>query len=150
DIHQAALVYTLKVSRELFDDAVKYYPLPYPEAVEGMNAAFERGESRRPAGEIVPLAKNIKDVLQSVRAATVRGDRRIATLRILEALRIYGASHNGSLPEKLSDIQEAPIPLDPVTAKPFEYVREGDKARLHGPTLHGTPENYEITMAPRK
>jgi hypothetical protein len=149
DVHQAALVYTLSVSREMFDDAAKYYSLPYPEAMQGINAAFNRAKAKEEAGEIVPLAESTKRVLQSTRGAVARGDRRIAILRVIEALRIYAAAHHGLLPEKLSDVTEVDMPVDPVTAKPFEYVREGNKARLRGPVLLDFREDYEITMAAR-
>jgi hypothetical protein len=150
DVHQAAFIYTMSVSREMFDDAAKYYSLPYPEAMQGMDAAFDRAKAKQGAGEIVPLAETTQSVFQSTRGAIARGDRRIAILRVFEALRIYAAAHDGALPEKLADITEVPVPVDPVTGQPFEYAREGNKARLHGATLANVREDYEITMAPRQ
>ncbi len=149
--YQVALIYTLKISREFFDDAVKYYSLPYPEARREMDKAFDRAKAAKEAGEIIPFADSTQNVLQSTRGAIARGDRRIALLRMFEALRIYAASHDGSLPEKLADITEVPLPVDPVTMKPFEYVREtNNKAKLSGPALLDVSENYEITMMGNK
>ena len=59
-----------------------------------------------------------------VRPAQVRLDQRIALLRHVEALRLYAAEHNGSLPAKLSDFS-VPVPDDPFTGKPFRYERDG-------------------------
>ena len=50
-----------------------------------------------------------------VHAASVRTDRYVATLRCLEAVRLYSATHRGKLPEKLGDVKPLPLPLDPVT-----------------------------------
>ena len=84
--------------------------------------------------------------IKTSRVAMARNDRRIAVLRVIELLRIYGASHDGKLPEQLADIAEVPIPIDPVTGLPFDYRLEGGKAILTGPTLRDAPLNYEITM----
>ena len=97
---------------------------------------------------VVRTAPRCAASLQSARRASVRADRQIAILRILESLRIYAANHEGHLPQQLSDITEVPIPDDPVTGQPFEYKLEGDRALLQGPTLMLVPLNYEITMAP--
>ena len=45
-------------------------------------------------------------------------------------MRIYGAAHNGQLPDKLDDIHEVPIPEDPFRGEPFLYHRDGETAIL--------------------
>jgi hypothetical protein len=67
-------------------------------------------------------------------------------LRLLEALRIYGANHHGELPHQLADVTEVPVPDDPITGAAFGYRREGEKAFLEGPMFRDVPLNYEITM----
>jgi hypothetical protein len=79
--------------------------------------------------------------------AIERNDRQVATLRVIEAIRMYAATHDGQLPNTLSDITEVPVPDDPVTGLPFEYKLENSKARLSGPTFRDVALNYEITMA---
>ena len=75
----------------------------------------------------------------------------VAQLRVLEALRLYAAAH-GRLPNRLSEITEVPIPVNPFDGKPFTYRRDGDKAVLGceeaGPS--GLPWRYEITLAKGK
>ncbi|HVT29179.1 MAG TPA: hypothetical protein VHE81_14280, partial [Lacipirellulaceae bacterium] len=60
------------------------------------------------------------------------------------------ASHGDKLPNVLADVTDVPIPIDPVTEKPFEYHRDGERATLRGPSLAGAPLDYEITMVRRQ
>lgn len=150
-IYQIGLLYTMKQHHELIDAAVKGYSLPYPLAVQGIEAAKSLADRAKAEGsEIIPIASQVHPAILATRGAVARGDRQIAVLRVIEALRIYGASHDAKLPDQLSDISEVPIPDDPVTAKPFQYRRDGDKAFLQGPTMHEVALNYEITMSPAK
>jgi hypothetical protein len=71
--------------------------------------------------------------LISARTAEVRLDRRVAMLRIVEAVRLYAAGHGGKLPDSIDAIKEVPIPLDPVTGDPFTLKIEGDVATLVPP-----------------
>ena len=66
--------------------------------------------------------------------------------RVIEALRIFGARHQGQLPERLEDITDLPVPSDPVTGRSFIYLRDGETAILRGPALRDIPLNYEIEM----
>ena len=92
---------------------------------------MERRPSRR--GLFSPLAAYAKAVLLDVKRAATRIDRNIAALEILEAIRLYGASRDGRLPENLSDITEVYIPSDPLRGEPFLYHREGNSAILESP-----------------
>ncbi len=58
-------------------------------------------------------------------------EQQIALLRHVEALRLFAAEHDGKLPATLSDIS-VPLPLDPVTGKPFVYTVTGATAHLRG------------------
>jgi hypothetical protein len=65
---------------------------------------------------------------------------------------MYAAAHDGKLPVSLADINEVPLPSDPVTGKSFEYQVQGDKAILVGPELPGEKPNratrliYELKL----
>ena len=76
---------------------------------------------------------------QAVRRAQARLDQRIALLRHVEALRLYAAEHDGTLPANLSDIS-VPLPDDPFTGKPFRYEVDGDTAHLRGSPPAGRGE----------
>jgi tetratricopeptide (TPR) repeat protein len=64
-------------------------------------------------------------------------DRQAAALQCIEALRLYAGTHNGELPEKLSEITEAQAPDDPIIGKPFGYSRMGANAVLEAPSPEG-------------
>jgi hypothetical protein len=66
-----------------------------------------------------------------VRRAQGRLEQRIALLRHVEALRLYAAEHNGSLPATLSEFP-VPLPDDPFTGKPFRYEVTGNTAHFRG------------------
>lgn len=65
-------------------------------------------------------------------------NRKIAALGCIEALRLYAGSHDGKFPEKLSDITDVKIPLDPVTKKPFSYKSTGSDAVLELEATEGS------------
>jgi hypothetical protein len=98
------------------------------------------------------LAGLLLPAVGKVQFATVRLQRRIDALRIVEALRLHAALHEGKLPEKLSDITDVPIPPDPASGKPFDYKLEAGKATLTAPAPAGEKPNqsnflrYEITL----
>ena len=69
--------------------------------------------------------------LSNVRNAQGRVDQRIALLRHIEALRLYAALHDDTLPAKLADVA-VPLPVDPFTGKPFRYELVGNTAHLRG------------------
>lgn len=62
--------------------------------------------------------------------------RKIQALRIIEAVRDHMAAHDGKLPGSLDDIEQIPIPLDPLTDQPFEWrVFRYNAAILKAPPL---------------
>lgn len=125
-IPQVLLLYSVRTYEELRDEEFKWWNLPYPEARQHADRRDlgDRARSR----EVLPLAQVLLPAVASVHRAQVRAQREIAFLQLLEALRMYGANHEGRLPDKLADLSEAPAPNDPVTGKPFDYRRQGDAA----------------------
>jgi hypothetical protein len=61
--------------------------------------------------------------------------RKIQSLRIIEAVRDYVATHDGELPLKLADIRGIPVPVDPMTDQPFHWHVDGKTAVLKAPSL---------------
>ena len=72
-----------------------------------------------------------------------RLEQQIALLRHVEALRLYAAEHDGKLPARLSDIS-VPLPVDPVTGKPFAYAAERNTAHLRGGSLRDREDRRGI------
>lgn len=61
----------------------------------------------------------------------VRHEQQVARQRVIEAIRLYAAANEGQLPESLDELDEtAPVPVDPVTQKPFDYAIEDGKGVL--------------------
>jgi hypothetical protein len=129
---------------ERFDDVMKTisFPLWQVEALAAQNKV------KKPpalfADELVPT-------LRHVPLAQARIDQRIALLRHVEALRLYAAEHDGTLPAKLCDIP-VPLPVDLCTGKAFRYEAIGNTAHLRGTPPPGEEKNsafnlhYEVTL----
>jgi hypothetical protein len=62
--------------------------------------------------------------------STHRLERQIDALRVVEGIRDYAARHDRQLPTSLDAISDTPIPLDPLTGKPFHYEVKADEATL--------------------
>jgi hypothetical protein len=126
---QVLLLYLVGTYNEFRDDAYKATYLPYPEA----KRVFAEAEARRKAApdtEGRRFADALLPAIGKVQWAQTRLDRNIAALRVVEALRMHAAAHDGALPDKLSEVTIVPIPDDPGTGKPFEYQRDGAAATL--------------------
>jgi tetratricopeptide (TPR) repeat protein len=80
--------------------------------------------------------------IQKVHRRQWQLEQRIDMLRVVEAVRMYAAAHNGTLPATLEEIS-VPLPSDPFTGKPFRY-------EVNGNTFHvrGTPPEAEKKNAP--
>ena len=152
-VAQVIMLYTMRTFDEFRDDIFKWSSLPYPESHAGLTEAFKRlYDARQEGREVFPLADTLVPAVEAIQMAAARGDRTIAMLRVIEAIRLHGASHEGRLPEDLADIKEVPIPIDPITAKPFTYQRADDRAFLESPYIPGQSQRaqgvrYEITFA---
>jgi hypothetical protein len=151
---QAALLFEIHNYDRLFDDFRKWTALPYWQAGPAFALAVKQLKQEKAAGpgNGSLLATLLLPAVEKVQFATVRVDRRIAALRIIEAIRLHGAAHDGKLPAKLEDIKEVPIPIDPVTGNAFEYTFKGNLAILYGPPpgqQAAGPHNtlrYELTL----
>ncbi|MHC4511184.1 MAG: hypothetical protein ACYTAO_19920 [Planctomycetota bacterium] len=76
------------------------------------------------------LEKVLKPAHDRMRMMTKRLDTNLNALQCVEALRHYAASHDGRLPEQLSDISDVDVPKDLLAGKAFEYSRNATGAVL--------------------
>ncbi len=150
---QVVLLYSRIQFDRLHDDMFKWIGLPFWEAQRGLaQAERELKTVKRRMEEGLPFASLFLPAAEKVLAAQARLERRLAALRIIEAIRLYGAAHQGQLPATLKEITAVPIPTDPATGKEFEYRVDGDKASLIAPPMPGyanIPQyrlHYEITL----
>jgi hypothetical protein len=149
---QVLLLYIFGTQQELRDEVFKVTYLPYPQARRMIEAVAERLRTT-PDSEAKRVAKLFLPAIQRVPAVPVRLDRRIAALRVIEALRLHAAANGGQLPERLDQVNVVPIPNDPGTGQPFEYKRDGAKAtlisRIPGEPAEKEGLRYTITMRER-
>jgi hypothetical protein len=126
--------------RNLRDEHFVWFNAPYPEAVQGLRKTEERIQElrRSPPFDYLPImVALLLPAVDKVYAAQVRTERRVASLRTVEAVRLHVAKNDGRLPAKLTDVTVVPVPADPVTAQPFEYVVEGNRFTINVPPPPG-------------
>ena len=91
-----------------------------------------------------------QDAKERVHLLMKRLDRHLAALQCIEAMRLYAAAHDSKFPDRLNDITNVIVPVDPATNKPFVYSRTGSGAVLEMQVLKGasdkTVTRYELTL----
>ena len=134
------------------DEYLKVQSLTHGEA----EAAVRQADARRQAlaadadGPALPIAQVFLPAAAQVFAARTRVDRSIAALRCVEAVRLHAAAHAGALPASLDEIEDAPVPADPFTGRPFGYRLADGRAILTSPHVPDRPlsdfnaPNYEL------
>jgi hypothetical protein len=131
--------------REFRDEYFKACYLPWSDA----RARYVEAETHLSAVKNGPfvLFARIQSSVAASPAAETRMDRRVAILRVVEAIRQHAAT-SGKLPETLSQVTEVPVPDDPATCKPFEFGRQGHAALLHASEagIKHAPTSYRITI----
>jgi hypothetical protein len=134
---EVLLRWIVGVTQEVRDEHFKAAYLPYPRARQVMAEVAKRLKAA-PDTEAQRFAMLPLPALHAVLQAQNRLERKIAALRVLEALRLHAAANDGQLPDKLSQVTLVPVPNDPGTGQPFAYKRDGQTATLTG-TIPGEP-----------
>lgn len=135
------LVLSASIAR---DEAIKWLAVPFWQAEEGLRTAFPKTDDpeQQIAQALVVAHRRIGEV-------SARIEQRVALLRIAEAIRMYAVGADGKVPGKLDDLK-VPVPVDPVTGKPFEYMVEGGAASIVGKPSGPSPQHpntYTIRIA---
>jgi hypothetical protein len=154
-VGQVMAIYTERKYQQTANDFEKLWYVPFWEMRERSAAIEKRLRMADPLSgnldrEVLPIVSLLLPAMQSARAAQVRLERDIAALRVIEALRMYAAGHDRRLPERLDDVVEVPVPLNPATGKPFLYRLESGTAVLELPSADGTPgyhRRFEIQVS---
>lgn len=105
---------------------------------------------------LLALEEKMLPTYLRVYRAQIRTEQRLRMLQVLEGLRLHAAANEGRLPRTLDEMA-VPLPVDPVTDKPFRYTLEEGKAILRGTPPRGMEKEaafnviYEVTMSnPKK
>lgn len=152
---QVVLIHSLHQYQRLGDDLFKWFSLPYWEARPRIEKADRRIHQAHQRLQGMPFL-DVLPAIQKVIASSARVDRRIAALRCIEAIRLHAAAHEGKMPASLDALTEVPIPLDPMTGKPFTYRVAGEGAMLSAPPPLEEKANsynslhYELTIRRKK
>ena len=136
-VAQVVLADSLRIYEEQRDDSFCWMSLPYWQAERGIRAAEARWNNNKSSLEPLPISRILLPAVGSACQAFARLDRQIAQHMAIEAIRAYGATHDGQLPSRLDDIVDLPVPRDPMTDLPFDYERAGDVATLKPPVRSG-------------
>jgi hypothetical protein len=132
-------------------DRVKWMGLPYWQAEAGSLASRADERDDTLYGRFLQRVFREGSDHLKFRTIQARLEQRIALLRHVEALRLYAAGHDGKLPARLEDVT-VPLPIDPVTGKPFVYRLEEETAVLRGGAPKGEEANpvnnlrYRVTI----
>ena len=125
---QAILVFHALKYHELCDDVYKTIYLPYTDFRAPLANATKRLSETKPYGPLW-LFPHIIANLEAGRLSEARLDNEIAALRVIEAIRLHAATA-GSLPASLDAIKAVPVPISPLTGKPFAYSVKERTAEL--------------------
>jgi hypothetical protein len=140
---QVVLLDEKRAAEASHQDAGKIMLLPYWQA----EAYLARRPLIRPTGTLFGV---IASDTFKVRRAQARLEQRLALLRVVEALRLHAAEHGGTLPGSLEEIV-LPLPVDPITGRPFPYKLDGDTGAVQGTPPPGQvgpvwKVRYELTI----
>lgn len=136
---QVVMLDALVRFRNLRDEHFVWFNTPYSEALQGMRKSDEAiREIRRspPFGYLHTMLILLLPAVDKLYGAQYRTERRLASLRAVEAARLYAAKNDGKLPAKLSDVP-VPVPTDPITGQPFGYSTEGNTFTIEVPPPPG-------------
>ena len=142
-------LHTLKTYELIRDEHFKWLALPDSEWVNCHEGLMKLNWKKWRDKESFPLASLFLPAVDAAKSVEIRLTQNIDRLRLIEAIRLYAYHHDGQLPERLDQITEVPVPVNPATNEPFPYRLEGDTAIIE----HAQPgwpkriERYEIQIA---
>ena len=137
---QVVLMAEVLVYDENFDTIAKCIHTPYWLAKPELEKAYAQSRLGPTGAGLSPisvgfLSRSLLPAITRVIQAKVRQQRSLAQLMVIEAIRMH-AAQTGKLPQKLEEIKVVPVPLNPVTGKPFTYTGEGNHALLESEPIN--------------
>lgn len=85
----------------------------------------------------------------AVRSIQARSIQRMLLIQAVEGIRLYGAAHDGKLPESLADLPY-PLPADPASGQPLIYAKKGNAATITTATAGTVRVELNIRFAEPK
>jgi len=157
-VGQVIAIYTERTYQRFADEYAKLWNMPYWEMRQRSDAVKDAERNARMFGsasdrEVLPIVSLMMPAMLAARSAEVRLERDLTAMQVIEALRMYAASHAGGLPARLNEITEVPVPLNPATGQSFEYRLDGETAILNLPAsdgISGYHRRFEISITKTK
>lgn len=152
---QVVLIHTLRQYSRFRDDIFKWtvFPLWQTEGIDRVSWP-QQSQAGKLANPLLTMFAALMPATQAALLAGARVERGLDALQCVEAIRMYAAEHNGKLPDSLDAMTDTPVPIDPVTGKPFEYKKVDDGTATlsasyppRGPKIPQHTINYELKMA---
>jgi hypothetical protein len=143
------LIAAISTYREQRDASFKWLYLPYNEARGGLEEWENRFNRDGRDQEVLPLASMILPAIGAAKLAAARHHRSLEIARLIEAIRLHAATHNGRLPRSLAEITDVPVPTDPVWGKPFELTTDGETVVIQSapvPTQGGERHGLRVEV----
>ncbi len=149
-VGQVMLVDAAREWRRIADEYEKWWYVGFSQAREPLREVDKvfRG-SRLEGGFGRMLARALLPAIRAARNAEMRTQWQMGALRVVEAIRMHAAEAS-MLPRTLDEIKVVPVPLNPITLKPYQYRLDGQTAVLDLPFSDGMPSvawRFEITLA---
>jgi hypothetical protein len=144
---QALAVNAFEGYDEFRDELFKWLALPYAEAHSGIKQSEAQLKAATDAqSPRALLAGVLLPAVGQTKFTEARHARHLAALRTIEALRAHIVT-TGKLPGTLAEINDMPIPANPITGKPFPYRLEKDTAVLRADGPEDQPQTeYRLTL----
>jgi len=111
-----------------------------PEPFVDMEKAIEKERANLKDYNVLvrgQLEKQLEPAHERTRLISKRLANNLNGLQCVEAIRHYAATHEGRLPETLSDISDVEVPKDLMSGNAFQYRRTADGVELQSAMPEG-------------
>jgi hypothetical protein len=134
-MHPARVILTHMIGlyRVQRDDMFKWFYLPYRAAWRGAAESERQLTVSQDPARVSVLASLLLPAIGRAQYAAARHHRALERARLIEAIRMHAAMHEGKLPASLDEIAVVPVPIDPIWGQPFKMTRKGDVLVIQPP-----------------
>jgi len=149
---QVVLLACVRFYDQWRDELLKWTYLPLARCrsnsnYRDMETRYKKATAR--FGKCTAPTEAFLPVIRHVAVSAARMDHDLAMLQTVEAIRMYAAAHNNTLPRSLDDLP-VPAPITEYTGKPIAYELQGDHATLIGSSFPGIQRRLILRIAERK
>ncbi|QEF97064.1 hypothetical protein Mal15_10990 [Stieleria maiorica] len=126
-VAQTIAVQSYDAQQRRIQDLIRWAYQPTAVALAGLEKQRMRDVAAAP---VLPIDDMLGNSIQEVVRRQAKVQRKVAVLRMIEAVRNHAASHGGNPPASIDAIEALPIPSDPATGTPFQYDSDGSTTRI--------------------